>query len=767
MRIFILVSLLSIKVWGFNTIAIPTVNPKVNNIAFGKIIPKKDFFGAQLVDDKVYLDVTDSMLNKDMLFVRHGDGYKHQYMQIRWTRRLHDIVLESPRVQSQLGVILPINNNPSILRNIINIFPIIEENNVMGTHRIDITKLFLGGAVDWDSSSKETIDSKLSYIEKIIHFENELIIKTTTVIIKGQTKLTKAMDYSLFLLPKTMKPRLFDYRMGFGSEDSSSPINSKLESPRASISRWRLEKKNKGEDISVPIHPIIFFMSSEIPKKWRPYVKAGILEWLRAFEAAGFKNAIQVKEILDDSESRIINSVNHSIVRWGKKRNVRGYENNPGSTISQIVDFRSGEILKSDILIGSSYQHLMDDYFIRCAPIDKRAQQYPFPDDLMGELIQSLVAHETGHALGLMDDNYGEYAYPFEKMRDVHWLKKMGHTPSIMSYTRHNYIPQPEDSIPPSLLIQKVGPMDVYSIKWAYTVFPNIHRTEEEKPYLEKIVGLQDSIPWYRYNKGRDEIIGPGATNEVVDNNDPIKSTELGLKNMKRVIELLPMVNRNKKDYALMERLYGKILELWYHEMSQVISLIGGYSIQYKSGGQEGNIYTPIPIEIQKKAMNFIGFHAFNPPDWLVKPACLSKIHYSTYPDKVLEVQLKLLYSLLDPQRMKRFENMEVSHGFKEISLEMLSKLQSSLFQELKKNDVYIDRNRMELQSTYVNILDLVVNQKTKPLTADENLLTYSSQSQAVFMEQLLTLKDCINENLNKEMDAMTRGHLKRVIRNL
>src|SRR5690606_4753338 len=107
-----------------------------------------------------------------------------------------------------------------------------------------------------------------------------------------------------------------------------------------------------------------------------------------------------------------------------------------------------------------------EKYFIRAAPLDKRAQKFPFPDDLLGELYQSLVAHEAGHTFGLMDRNYGEFAYPIEKMSDVEWLRTMGHTPSVMNYTRQNNVAQPEDSIPPSLLNQKVGPMDIYNIKW-------------------------------------------------------------------------------------------------------------------------------------------------------------------------------------------------------------------------------------------------------------------------------------------------------------
>src|SRR5690606_28015783 len=143
------------------------------------------------------------------------------------------------------------------------------------------------------------------------------------------------------------------------------------------------------------------------------------------------------------------------------------------------------------------------------------------------------------------DANFGEYAYPFDRVRDRDWLETMGHTPSIMGYARHNHVVQPEDNIPPSLLIQKVGPMDAYQIQWGYGTL--------DKNGLDDLVRLQDSIPWYRYNLNQFEVLGPGSGNEVVDNDNPVASAELGLLNIKRVIELLPKVTRYEKDNALLE----------------------------------------------------------------------------------------------------------------------------------------------------------------------------------------------------------------------
>src|SRR5690606_38039195 len=119
-----------------------------------------------------------------------------------------------------------------------------------------------------------------------------------------------------------------------------------------------------------------------------------------------------------------------------------------------IGDWRSGEILKVKIKIEAAYEQWTDDYLVRCGPLDPRALEKDQPEELQGAIIQAIVAHETGHALGLRDGNYGEYVYRLDSIRKISWLKNMGYTPSVMNYTRANHVVQPEDSIPPSLLLQ-------------------------------------------------------------------------------------------------------------------------------------------------------------------------------------------------------------------------------------------------------------------------------------------------------------------------
>lgn len=713
---------------------------------------------AYLEKDRLIIVIDADVLDTPMLLVRHGSGHQ----QVVWSKHNKHILLTIPKIESVSGLIIPLYFNYKIDSNTIGRFPIMIEKSTSDSFSIDATDLLLQTNIRWNLKSSETVISELSYIKDIKYLENETIITTNRTIDYFGDKSTIDVAFSFYKLPEPMVPRLFDYRMGFFCEDPYSIVNTQVKSVKGSVLRWRLEKKNKDEKLSKPINPIVFYLDPAMPEKWKPYVKAGVQEWLPAFEAAGFKDAIVVKEVRENDKNWHKNSVSYSIIRWSNYAGIRGGENKSGSTVNHIIDLRTGEILKADIIIGSSYQSLSDQYFIRCAPLDKRAQQYPFPDDLMGELIQFITAHEAGHAFGLKDGNYGEYAYPFEKTRNMEWLEKMGHTPSIMSYARHNHVAQPEDSIPPRLLIQKVGPMDSYQIEWGYKTFSGINNPSNELVKLEKIVRQQDSVPWFRFNLQQSETLGPGSTNEVVENDNPVQSIKLSLKNLRRVLEVLPTIVETQSDDALLERLYNKVLELWYQQMQQVISLIGGYSIQYKAGSQKGDIYRAIPKKTQEEALNFLLNNAFEVPDWLAKPDFLTRIQFSTNDDKLLGYQELLLSEIIDARRMKRLEQMERYDHHIGISEILLSNLRSKLFKELNYTEMVVERRRLELQLAYVELLVMAVTEKNNYTTVNPNNTHrfYSGFSKSIMMSELLSLGETIKSI--KTIDSkLTTGHLK------
>ncbi len=714
------------------------------------------FLNASLVEDRLYVDLPESSFEKPMLFTRIGRLNRYETKQVVFRKSGSRIFLEEPRIWSETGIWLPVNGDPKLERNVLGVFPI-EQEHANG-FRFDITDLLFDGSVGWKWLSDAPKVAGLTRVVATKRLHDEVMIKLHIGQKKEGVKIVQPVHFSFMRLSEPMAPRRFDYRMGFWIESMDTGRN-RLKNDLGSIARWRLEKKYPEREISVPIRSIVFTLSPEIPKKWRPYIKAGIEEWLPAFESAGFKDAIVVQEVdtLDDWSNY---SLGHSIIRWFRNGNVRHFGKKPsGSTVTYVVDQRSGEIIKSDVLLGSSYEHLMDEYFIRCAALDQRAQTYPFPDELLGELIQSLVAHETGHALGIKDNSYGEYQYPVEKMGSAVWLRSMGHTPSIMNYARHNNLAQPEDSVPPSLLLQKVGPTDKYYIRWGYQEFPKTMSAEQRADSLERIIRLQDTIPWYRYTNDQGDFIGPSVTNEVVETKNPVQGARLALKNLERALLMLPKVNQKEKDNIRTERIYTRALELWYFIMRNVFSLVGGYEVFYKSMEQPGSMYDPIPLGMQQEAMDFILAQAFEPPRWLASPEFIVHSKFMTYPDQLFTYQQLLLQEMLKPRFMKRLQHMETIKGYEGVTKHYLVTLQNGLFPELNGTKGRVDMGKQGLQTAYIDWMVNAVGQEPKGVDPKLTLFVQTDYTKGIMMGRLMELKKQLEKKLLKGTYLEQKGH--------
>ncbi|MBO6588592.1 MAG: zinc-dependent metalloprotease [Muricauda sp.] len=721
------------------------------------------FFTTEILDGQLFLNIPENLLNQPILFNCYK-GRSYSYMQIAWTRHRDNIILKALSVPSTSGVILPVVTDRALMDNVLAIFPLKQQQNESNGYRIDITDLILNKNVEWPQYLGVSFGPSIpdiSFVEDSKDRDNEVIIKVRRGMVSKKEKVSFPMYFGFSTLPEPMKSRTRDYRMGFTNEDLHGIRHGihpdGTHNSRANIFKWRLKKKHKDKKLSVPIKPITFLLSPEIPKKWRPYVKAGIEEWLPTFEAAGFKDAIRVVETDSLSEWDRY-SVNTSIVYWGQERYFRNPDGaESGGTIRRVADYRTGEILKADIYLNASRETLEERYFIRAAPLDKRARSFPFPDDLTGRLFQALTAHETGHALGLKDGNFGEYSYGVDQVTDPNWLTTMGHTPSVMNYTRHNNIPQPKDNIPPNLLIPKVGPTDHYSITWGYQEFPSGTTKEEESQLLEAMIRLQDSIPWYRFNETSFEDIGPAKTDEVVETNDPVRSTSMALRNVERAITMIPNATLNEKGNARLFRLYNKSVELWYNHMKHVASVIGGYDLQYQSLEQPGNMFDPIAWSKQEEAIDFLVQNAFHPPKWLTDPDFMVKVKYTTFPDKVSEYQIKLMTELLLAPRLKRLEYMEGLMDNKLLE-QLLVKVQEGLFQDLDNEKDFSPRMQ-ELQMAYIERLGAILNIEISVYNSDAKLTDYTDYAKGLLAERLLELKTKLEKKVKKGRRTEVNGH--------
>ena len=277
---------------------------------------------------------------------------------------------------------------------------------------------------------------------------------------------TIVMSYSFHKLPETpMQPRLCDNRVGYFNltvTDYSQPSQRVADDQRCFITRYRLEKKDPNAAMSEPVKQIVYYLDANTPVKWRPYLIKAIEDWQPAFEAAGFKNAIVGKVAPTNDPDWSPEDARYSVVRWLPSTT----ENASGPNVH---DPRSGEILNAHIQFYHNVQNLARTwYFTQAAANDPRARQFPYPDSLMGRLLEYVLAHEVGHTLGFQHNMKASSQYPIDSIRNADFLRRMGHVSTLMDYSRFNYVVQPEDKIPAELLVPKIGPYDIWATHWGY-----------------------------------------------------------------------------------------------------------------------------------------------------------------------------------------------------------------------------------------------------------------------------------------------------------
>ena len=580
---------------------------------------------------------------------------------------------------------------------------------------------------------------------------------------------TVVLHHSMVKLPeKPMMPRVFDERVGYFTTSLMDYSKEEHRAPRVRyIARWRLEKKDPTAAVSEPVKPIVYYIDSATPVKWREWLKKGVESWQVAFEAAGFKNAIIAKVAPTPEEDPDFSAedVRNSVIRWLPST----IENAVGPNIH---DPRTGEILNADIQFYHNIMNLMRDwYFVQVGPLDPRAQKLPLPDDLMGRLLEQVVAHEVGHTLGFQHNMRASSMYEQAKVHDKDWVHKMGHAPSIMDYARFNYVAQPEDNIAVEDLVPRVGPYDIWATKWGYTPIAKAKTAEEEKPTLDKWAREQDQTPWYRFSTSGSGGSDPGELTEAVGDADAIKSSALGLKNLQRVAKMLIPATTAKEGepYDDLAELYGRMLGQWTLEMNHVAAIVGGFDTQEKYVGQSGVLFTPVPRERQQLAVNFLSENALATPKWAVDPQILRRIEAVGVLNRIRSAQSSVLNSLLSSPRFARLVEQEAIDGNSAYSpADFLAAVRKGVWKELDDSQVKVDAYRRNLQHVYLDLVNNKVNSTGSGVPVGlppelAGLFGSSSDEKPFYRAELRALNTSVAAALAKATDRETKAHLEGV----
>ena len=388
-------------------------------------------FTVHKVDDKYYFEIEKDLLQREILVVSRisghvkglnfgGAGMKSRPQQvIRWEQQDDHLLLRAVSYNSVASFEDPIYK--SVRNN--NFEPIIERFKVEAMNAdstgmvIDVSKFFTSdvpmlGPLSESQQKRfkiKGLDSGRSFIKHANAYPENVEVRHVLTY-KGDklpdNQLTQTlsieMNQSFIKLPEEpWRPRYYDDRIGYFSlRQIDYSLDEQKAASKRFITRWRLDPVDmeayKRGELVAPKKPIVYYIDPATPEKWRPYLKQGVEDWQSAFEAAGFKNAIIAKDPPSQEEDPEWSpeDVRYSVIRYVSTdiQNAMG---------PHVHDPRTGEILESDIIWYHNVMNLLRNWFlIQTAAVNPAARAVKFEDELMGQLIRFVSAHEVGHTLG-------------------------------------------------------------------------------------------------------------------------------------------------------------------------------------------------------------------------------------------------------------------------------------------------------------------------------------------------------------------------------
>ncbi|MEQ1796507.1 MAG: zinc-dependent metalloprotease [Lacibacter sp.] len=397
--------------------------------------------------------------------------------------------------------------------------------------------------------------------------------------------ITLRIHHSLVQLPdNNYQPRVFDPRSSFipvSFYDYASPVSSPIE--KYYIIRHRLKKKDPTAAISEPVKPIIYYLDNGTPEPIRSALLDGAGWWNQAFEAAGYKNAFQVRVLPDSADPM---DIRYNMINW-VHRSTRGW-----SYGASVVDPRTGEIIKGQVSLGSL--RVRQDYLIFSGLLSPYETGIPANDQMLKAALarlRQLSAHEVGHTIGLMHNYASSVSNRASVMDYPHPLIHIN-TNGEMDFSE--------------VYDEKIGDWDKVAVTWGYQDFPS---TINEKNALNTIIA--DAIKkGLQFISDRDAR-SPGGLHPDAHLWDNGTSVVDGLKEVMKVRTkaLQQFGEKNIVPGMPMAMLEDALVPVYFYHRYQieaVTKLVGGMYYSYAVRGDGQVITKMLSKEEQLNALNVI-----------------------------------------------------------------------------------------------------------------------------------------------------------------
>ena len=744
--------------------------PKYADFVTKKTTTDEGLFEVHNTDNKFMYEIPKNYFGKEMLLVTRikdipaglGGGYVNAGSKIN----TQVVVWE----EFQNKILLKVKSYNAVANDSLPIYKSVKANNLEPIlfAFVDVTKFFTSDiqAISPlpDSYRKrykvKRLDASRSFINSIKSYpENIEVVQDFTFDAaeppsnSSTNTITIRVNQSMIVLPEDkMMPRVYDERVGYFSIKNVDYSSEALKADeKRYIRRWRLEPKdinayNRGELVE-PIKPIVYYLDPGTPDKLKKYIKQGVDDWAKVFETAGFKNAIMAKYPPTEEED---SEFSMEDVRYSSIRYVASTTRN--ATGPSVSDPRTGEILESDIIWYHNHlRSYRNRYLLETGAANPSARTLDTPAEEIGEMMRMVISHEVGHALGLPHNMAASYAYPVDSLRSGKFTQKMGIAATIMDYARYNYIAQPGDEN--VRFIRQLGPYDHYAINWGYRKIPLAKTPEQEVKTLDKWIEEKADDPIYRFGGAR---FDPSAQTEGIGN-DQVKASTYGMKNLKIVAENLPSWTSDQtNNYEDLSELYGELLGVWSRYVGHVSGNIGGVYEFNKKPVQNGLVYEAVSKKKQKEAMVWLQKNAFETQDWLINPEILANINENGYTERILSLQNRQLYTLLNPNKLEMMIDAEVIDSKTYTALDMIRDLRTGIFSETNytKN---VDVFRRNLQKSMINRMGILLNSKDNQ----------NSDISSIVRGELEALNFQLTVAKNRGVNRITKYHYRDCLANI
>ena len=453
---------------------------------------------------------------------------------------------------------------------------------------------FVRGLKSFDSNASVRVEMNFSV--------NASLMGVLTV--AKDMPLTAEVTYTILPVEASNAiPRFADARVGYQTTRKVSfPDYLDQSEPVYLAHRWQLVPKDKKAyakgQLTEPEKKIVFYLDSAFPASWQHPIREGILRWNKAFEAAGFRNAIEVRDFPKNDKQFDPDNLEYSCIR---------YIPNSQETIaaSNWTDPRTGEIFSGNLTIYNNVEALLHKQrFIGTAAVDPQVRSSRLPQALFEESLSQLVTQEMGSVLGLLHNYAASASYTTDQLRSAKFTKESGLTPSILDGVTYNYLAQPSDK-GVRLINDQLGVYDLFAIDWGYRYFDLKGDPAAEAKELLSRVDKRAREPYLRYAPEQRYAVDPTVRTEDLGN-DPIKTAELTMKNLAFIQSNLSKWITNDPDSRKKKSLYLAVVQGYYLQLKNAMSLVGGVVCQESRLSTSLPRYQVVPKAKQREAFQWL-----------------------------------------------------------------------------------------------------------------------------------------------------------------